>query len=372
MKSKRIGVLTYTNTTNYGAILQSIALKRVIEGFNYECDIINYSCEAVKKRERLLNNEQLISAKTVAKNLTLLPINIIKKIKISSFIKGNNIQTEKQYNRETIKATTEQYDTYIVGSDQVWNPKLNGNDLTYMLNFVDKCKKISYAASIGNCDLIEQHMDYYDNYIKKFDHIGIREKKSCEVINDTFDVKASFTLDPTMLIEKKEWLKISNYNSNRRKTKRNYLLLYFIHNGEKTFSKARYIAHELGYDIIYLNNYGRPVRGMKNIYSVTPYDFINYINDAKLIITGSFHGIAFSINQNKQFLVELANNKNNVNERIQNLIDIFSLNNAINDLDEKKFSHNPKAYNIDYRNINKNLNKCRKQSLKLLEEWLEK
>ena len=77
MKSKRIGVLTYTNTTNYGAILQSIALKRVIEGFNYECDIINYSCEAVKKRERLLNNEQLISAKTVAKNLTLLPINII-------------------------------------------------------------------------------------------------------------------------------------------------------------------------------------------------------------------------------------------------------------------------------------------------------
>ena len=47
----KIGLLTYHDTTNYGATLQCYALAKAITGLGYECEIIDYQCEEIVLRE---------------------------------------------------------------------------------------------------------------------------------------------------------------------------------------------------------------------------------------------------------------------------------------------------------------------------------
>lgn len=371
LKKNKVGILTYTNTTNYGAILQCIALKNIVSRMNYDCDVINYTCKAVAKRERILFNGSSKSLRQIIKTIILLPIKIIRKIKIYNFIKNNYVTTNEKYNRDNISQINTIYNHIIVGSDQIWNPVLNGYDKSYILDFAaDKINKIAYAASVGNNKIIPDNYDYFKNIISRFDHISLREKTTSDYINKTFKTNSDFVLDPTMLLSKEEWKQIIDNSNNNIKNNKKYILLYFIHNGEKTFSIARKIADKLGYEILYLNNYGVPVKGVKNIFSITPYEFVNYIYNAELVITGSFHGVAFSLDLNKQFMIEISSSSSNANDRLLNLMTIFKLDNDIYKMNFDKIFDDDKTL-LNYKFINQVLDKERKKSLDLLRRWLE-
>ena len=352
LKKNKVGILTYTNTTNYGAILQCIALKNIVSRMNYDCDVINYTCKAVAKRERILFNGSSKSLRQIIKTIILLPIKIIRKIKIYNFIKNNYVTTNEKYNRDNISQINTIYNHIIVGSDQIWNPVLNGYDKSYILDFAaDKINKIAYAASVGNNKIIPDNYDYFKNIISRFDHISLREKTTSDYINKTFKTNSDFVLDPTMLLSKAEWKQIIDNSHNTFKNNKKYILLYFIHNGEKTFSIARKIADKLGYEILYLNNYGVPVKGVKNIFSITPYEFVNYIYNAELVITGSFHGVAFSLDLNKQFMIEISSSSSNANDRLLNLMTIFKLDNDIYKMNFDKIFDDDKTL-LNYKFIN--------------------
>ena len=235
-----------------------------------------------------------------------------------------------------------------------------------MLDFVEPQKiKLSYAASIGNKEFILENNEYFKEKLKKFNAVSVREESTFVLLND-MEIDCKCVLDPTFLLTRAEWKKLLSNKIRRRK----YLLVYFIHNGERTFSIVRNIAKKNNLEIVYINNYGVPVKGMKNIYSITPFEFLEYIFNAELIVTGSFHGIALSLNFNKQFLYEEAANVHNVNDRIYNLVEIFKLNNSIYgtkiNFEKKKFNF------VNYDIVNKILENKRKDSKDFLVNWLNK
>ena len=49
----KVGILTYHDTTNYGAVLQAYALQKIINSFNIDCEIIDYKCDAITDRYKI-------------------------------------------------------------------------------------------------------------------------------------------------------------------------------------------------------------------------------------------------------------------------------------------------------------------------------
>ena len=87
----------------------------------------------------------------------------------------NDYLSKDSFNINSIKDVDEKYESLVVGSDQVWNPELVGNDNTYFLDFADTSKRFSYAASIGKYSALDSS---YTSLLEKFTMISVREEKS--------------------------------------------------------------------------------------------------------------------------------------------------------------------------------------------------
>lgn len=64
---KRIGILTFHNTLNYGAHLQAYALCRYIRDLGYECDIIDYQSDSIVNSYDLRFRNHISSPKSFLK-----------------------------------------------------------------------------------------------------------------------------------------------------------------------------------------------------------------------------------------------------------------------------------------------------------------
>ena len=143
---KKVGVITFHNYDNYGAILQSYALQKCLERLGAQPEIIDYKCNYISNPfclQRLRNKGVFEYIYGVIGYFCYLP----RRIKCNLFRK--KIKYSGPFTSKTINKADGKYDIYISGSDQIWDWNLTGFDKTYFLNFVTKGKKCSYAASIG-------------------------------------------------------------------------------------------------------------------------------------------------------------------------------------------------------------------------------
>ena len=101
-----------------------------------------------------------------------------------------------------------------------------------------------------------------------------------------------------------------------------------------------------------------------------PKDFLSLFNYAEFIVTNSFHGLAFSINFNKEFIVV---KRNEFNSRIDSLLRLTKSESR--QFDKNHFSIDILDKKIDYKSINQILEKERKKADKFIEkigEYYEK
>ena len=166
MKNK-IGILTFYNTTNYGALLQMFALYKSVEKMGKPVEIIRYYCEAVEERENLKITKAK-SIKGIIKSIILKKPNSDKQKRFREFEKQNFCFSHELYNYNTIKEIGKEYNSLIVGSDQVWNTKLTGGDYEFFLENVEDVSKNSYAASFGVEELSKDEMKKISGGLQKF------------------------------------------------------------------------------------------------------------------------------------------------------------------------------------------------------------
>lgn len=338
MKKNKIAIITTFNMPNWGSILQAYALQKNLEIKGFDVTLLDYKYpnEFHWKRGFKWIPKPIGLKRKIAVMLGLRPKT--RMMCMNSFISSEMKLSKPIKNRETLKSYGDKYDIYIAGSDQIWNPNTMYGDTSYMLDFVDKSKlKISYASSIA-CNKIPNELfeKYYDN-LSKFSYLSVREKNGEYLIKEKLKLPCTLVLDPTLLLRKDKWHEIASKAKFKRKIPEKYILLYMLtyaynDNPEKTISKMlKRIYNEYKIPIISLTDFKEK---LENLIVITENDelgipeFLFLFENAEIIITSSFHGVAFSINFGKTFIPVLDATKKE-DDRISSLLKLLGLDSII-------------------------------------------
>lgn len=344
-------------TNNFGAILQSYALSKTINKFGYDVKVINY-------RKQI---SETIIDKLSVKNLNEFRINHIP-------------YTLPCYTDEDLTRLNNDFDTFIVGSDQVWNYNylkwaFPDNIAKYFLNFVSPTKKIiSYAASFaednwsGNASEIEEVMQA----LSRFSHISVREKSGVNICKNIFKVDSNHVLDPTFLLDNDEYENIIS-EENVHTIDKKYILYFSLDNDlESTINTNENLINFSNQNKLKIvNAKGEQINYLGNnfIKYHTISQWLSYIKNSDLVITDSYHGIIFSIIFKRQFIALQRDYAGN--ERLNSLLSLLKIKDKyLKDLNSININDLYKN-RIDYHKIFKILNKEKLNSLNFLEKSIQ-
>lgn len=372
MKSKKVGLATCF-IDNYGACLQAYALQKKIEETGAECKIIQYIepegykrkhniRDAIKANPLFLFAVRLFGYKPFFKYLN--------KSKFQAF-RNKYLKFTPRYDtaEEVYKAGME-FDAYVCGSDQIWNPVLfDGNDPIYTLDFVpDGKRRIAYAPSIGLSEFPKEHIEDFKNKIERFDFISVRESAGQAIVQQLTDKEVKVVLDPTLLLNDGDWSKIAT----SVKMKRPYIFCYLFGTRKYIGEFTEYVRRATKMDIVCIPLTEREEKSdYIKIYDAGPCEFLGLIRDAALVITDSFHATAFSINFNTPFYSLLrneANERNNMNSRVENLLAMMQMEERLI-VDQIRFPVTAEL-EMDFTTSNKILSQRRAEDFGFLEKAL--
>ena len=282
----KIGILTFHNADNYGAVLQCYALQEKLKELhpNDEIYVIDYKCH------KIIND--YIPKINLKKPWSILGLRKTKQ----------KCKTFQQFRKEHFNLGTDDlsfYDVIYYGSDQIWRPDLTGEDLIYFGKGFSG-KKIAYAASDGGkIDLTSETIDL----LSSFSSISCREKTltaKLQKIGLQFSIET--VCDPVFLLTQEEWLKMAVLPKED-----NYVLAYKLADNPNFDTEAENIGQLVGKKVIQIVY----VKSLRRIFyykqkfaeSISPEQFVGYFAKADFVLTTSFHGTAFSIIFNKPFFV---------------------------------------------------------------------
>lgn len=334
IQMRSIGIITIHKIYNYGSVLQAYALQFICEKLGYKTEIIDYKFP----NEYHLNNRFTTPDNNRKSEPWLLKLlfafSLVRQHKgirnfVNKYMKLSRVSYESP---EALVDNVPVYDIYITGSDQLWNPKHTNADPSFMLHFApDKALKISYAASIASEIPVELQSEY-SRYLGRYSHISMREQAGIDVVNKLSGKEAVTVLDPTLLLDAKEWNKLATSSKSR---KRKYILCYFLNYSFDAFPYvddfAEYVQKQTGYDIISIARPPHKFRSLKHAeYRVgaSPEEFLSLIRDAEIILTTSFHGTAFALNFEKP-LFTIVKSVNESDSRQLNLMRSVGLENLV-------------------------------------------
>ncbi len=339
----KYGILTYHNIPNIGAVLQAYALCTKLRALGVDCEIIDYRCENIIKRE-IAPPQYKNPVKKIGYTLFFKKKKEEKIRQCQSFVE--KYYSSQTYTKDTIKDANLKYDGFISGSDMIWNLEINGGDFSYFLDFAgDEKKKFSYASSVG----AQWHTDSLDkvqNLLRRYDFISVREADTKNVIEKQFWLQCDVVCDPTMLLSMAEW---DRYTTPVKE--KNYVLVYFPY--RDILNAAKSYAKKTGKKLIIMGmNWPWKSKDYKQIYS--PQQWLSYIKGADAVFTDSYHGLLFSLYFQRQVWT------NNHGSRSMDLLKEL-------DLTKRFIENDPKFMDeISYGECNQKIERMREKSSEYL------
>lgn len=385
MVNQNIGLVIAFKGTNYGMHLQGYATQQILESWGYKTTIIDYKHKKLNLVRfdigliphiinQRINNLRKKNIQSVSSNLH---VDNIKQRKIASLNFQNemlkNIQTV--YGYKALKEFAKSCDSVLIGSDQMWLPGVSfGNFLS--LRFVpDEINKISYATSLG--------VSSYPRYLyrssrimwNRINYLSTREEEGKNVIKTICPNKnVKVVADPTYLLTKEEWLeKIPS----KKIVEGKYILCYFLGNNINSLESIKRYSKFKGVKLVsILSNESccsiDTTFCDELITGASVQDFVNLIRGAECIFTDSFHGLAFSVINEKQFYVYYRKRddaKESRNSRIDNILRTWEIQDRLITNDNicwEEFKENP----INYEKVSKIVSSFRTESLNWLKNAL--
>ncbi len=365
---KKIGIITLCGYHNYGNRLQNYALQSVLEKLGFTVWTIKNI--TVQKKSSLI--ERIARNRGNLLNLFVAKYQNRKIKKLKNERTQRFVQFSKQYINETDYTISElsipddlseNFDFFVTGSDQVWNPNLNRGSFVEFLQFAPSEKRVSYSASFGVSKIPEHVKADFRERINQMAYISVREEAGAKIVNELTERDAEVLVDPTMLLNKEEWFSIAMTPT--FKPKSNYLLTYFLGDGSNEYREwINHISKTFDLEVINLLN-----PNAKDAYLTDPGEFIDLINDAALVCTDSFHGSVFSILMNTNFMVfdRIEKKEATMGSRIDTLLKMFGLN-------ARKWHKNIKddeVFNTSFSHVDEILSIERNKAMNYLKKALQ-
>lgn len=308
----KIGILTFPTAINYGTALQAAALRKVLATEDNDVRFLDHRCYLIDSTNSIFD----------LKNIFDLKYTLAHTINFSVALK--RAKNFKKFREKYIPLAADDYskfDMVVAGSDQIWNYNLTDNDFYYFLDYPKNDKiKVSYAGSFGLSQIDEQHQQRIADLLTDFDYLSVREKQAAKIIKEHAEIEVPVVCDPTLLLDKSEWEKIAS-----KPKASGYIFVYTVFNSDKIWEYAKELSEKTGLPIKTISYSKLHKREAIYDYTAGPDDWVSYMLGADYVVTNSFHGVAFSINFNKNFFFDMPPKKAGVGSRISDITERYSL-----------------------------------------------
>jgi hypothetical protein len=350
----KIGILTFHRAYNFGAVLQAYALQTFLLKQGQHVEIVDYrqpfideiySPFSLRRFNRLFASFHL---KGLIKYLLKIGARKLRKNCFESFY-VKRFKLGEVYYTDCI---SDEYDLYVIGSDQLWNSQLtNGIDSIYWGNFNRGINKITYGMSTSLKNLQEIDKDVVEDFIKNFVGLSFREKKVSDYFKKIYNKANTTVLDPTFLLRKNEWneLLIPTIDSK-------YIVTYQA----RIYKSDPNILQKKAKELALYNNY-KIIELHKGNY--TPEEFLSYIKNAECVVTSSFHACAFGIIFNRPLQVFVFEDGHD--DRYVDLLNSLDLDVFLVKPNEKL-----SIKYVDYKVVEEEVSTLRMDSIKFLNSYL--
>lgn len=346
---KKILLMTIWHVKNFGAELQTYATVKTLQEMGHEVRVIDYRLFYKPKHSSLIGYFIDFAHYIAPENLKF--INFWNKY----------IPKTKHYKcYHDLKKEIPNADLYLVGSDQVWNPKITKEKvLTYFLDFIQEEKQMaSYASSFGVDDwqASEDLTQKVQKRLSLFKSVSCREKQGVEILRKHFNITATHVLDPSLLRE--------NYKELTGNVKIKPILTYYqLSDSPRLMHFAQQMAIKLGLQFKNINK--KQFLTPSFIWNrCSLQQWIRAIAESSFVITHSFHGLAMCLIYHRPFIVVYENGDRI--SRITNLLDIVGLRDRLFTSIREAEESNIGLINIDWSKVDSSLQKQRTISLDYL------
>jgi len=331
----KIAVISLPLHTNYGGILQSYALKKVLEGMGHEASVIDRKVKMPFpkwwKAPLVYINRALkhiggnsAAAPEVFRECRFRKEYPVLSARLQEFI-DKNISPVMTDSYKDIRKSG--YEAFVVGSDQVWRPRYFGRIEDAFLDFARdlNVKRVAYAASFGT-DQLEfeaEQLRICAGLLQDFDGVSVREDSAVAMCDEWLDFSnAVHVLDPVMLLSADELSEIASHASDHQAKER--VMTYILDPAPNKSAVASMVSRWTCKDMedLSVRPHDKALPLEKRV--VPPIEnWIAGFADADFVVTDSFHGCVLAILFHKPFIA-VGNNQRGMS-RMKSLLDMFGL-----------------------------------------------
>lgn len=303
-----VAIMGVWSGCNYGSIMTYYALCRLVESFGLSVLMIDKPKLSASDPELKENHSR-------------------------RFARENYKEISRSYPLRELKALNAHVDTFLIGSDQVWNYGISRNfGRSYFFDFVDDDKKkIAYASSFGHDGFFasRQEKQTTAHLLKRFDAISVRESKGVSICRDTFHVKAEQVLDPVFAADPSIFDEIAARSNADEKEE--YVVSYILDPTPQKRKALQYVANHFNCKLINMLD-GVPWKFRENkeklnlpntVDNLQVEDWLYYFKHSRFVITDSCHGASFAILFKRPFVCIA--NKHRGLSRFESLLSLFQL-----------------------------------------------
>ena len=286
----KVTVFPWLDIANYGSVLQVFAVQKVLERYADSVEIINFKFNS-----------------RFSETLSRKPMRLVNNILSFMLLKPNFCKMKKYLNLTNYEYFAEQdfknyqcdADIYCTSSDQIWNmrnsPSVFG---ARFLSFLpEEKRRFSFSSSFG--DRIDKNMvSQSKDWIHKFESISVRENIGLKIINEQYDYHNAIQLvDPTIALLPETWREYAP----KPRIAGDYIFIYDVMDNKDFYAYAKVLSKKTGLPIIHLcHRFARIFYCGKSLLIPPVFEFITLIDNAKYVLTGSFHATAFAMNLNTE------------------------------------------------------------------------
>lgn len=353
----KIGIVTYHRTLNYGAVMQSLATRFVLEEMGHEVYYVDYLPSHIKDSYKIFSYSRF-------KNATFRRKFGILRSLLRDFASKKRRKDEfriffKKYVYPYCRPVDESYGVVIYGSDQIWRKQkpFGKYDVFYFgKNEIKTSHGISYAASMGILPDNDADKEKVKKLVSHLEKISVREEGLQRLLQSLGFADVTLSLDPTLLLTSEQWdihLPTEKYRGDK------YALVYIMGGNAFDIKAIKKFADSKGLKMIVLRGYATTKETETNITSAGPLEFVRLIKNAEYVFSASFHGLAFSIIYGKQFFTSFNSNAG----RAESLLNQLEIKGR---LLPPKSSIPQDVPPIDYKEVRGRLESLRQDSLSFL------
>lgn len=311
MAKKKVGIITFHASHNYGSMLQAYALQQTVLGMGLDCEIINFRNKIQAEHFKPPFMRGTILGK-IKRFFLFLPYcySLFEKFKLfEEFLSSYYKLSDKVFSSlSELRDANLPYDVIISGSDQIWNTYCFDFDWAYFLPFAKSAYRVAYAPSLGPTPFhsIRTEMEHQIvSLLETYDVISVRDSLAQKEIKRLIGIECPIMIDPTLLLSVQNWHEMA---ADTPIVKGKYVFLYTPWYEKPVFDAAMKISKELDAPVIvsqlydtWKHNNWIVDKTFKTYISTGPKEFLNLCKFATCVVGASFHVVVFSILFNTPF-----------------------------------------------------------------------